>query len=97
MIGRKNLLFLGSAEAGGERASVFYSLTQSAKRPGLIPFEYLRDVIERVVTAAPERVKGLTPPGWRWAEKATGASARQRCREFSAQHVRRYRNRRPAG
>ena len=76
VIGRKNFLFLGSAEAGGQRASVFYSLTQSAKRMGQNPFEYLRDVIERVVTAVPERLDQLTPLGWRQAEKPTATSAR---------------------
>ena len=76
MIGRKNFLFLGSAKAGGERASVFYSLTQSAKKLGLNPFQYLADVIDRVTTTPPERLEELTPLDWKLArqlaENSTG-------------------------
>ena len=65
VIGRKNFLFLGSLKAGGERASVFYSLSQSAKRLGLNPFDYLVDVIERVSTHPQSRIDELPPKGWR--------------------------------
>jgi len=64
VIGRKNFLFLGTAEAGGKRASVFYSLTQSAKRLGLNPFEYLSDAIARVLTTSPDEIDELTPERW---------------------------------
>ena len=69
VIGRKNFLFLGSAKAGGERASVFYSLTQSAKRLGLNPFEYLRDAIERISTTPTEYIDELTPASWKRARE----------------------------
>jgi hypothetical protein len=80
VIGRKNYLFLGNAKAGGERASVFYSLTQSAKRLGLNPFEYLSNAIEQIVTTPAESIDELTPLGWKQqrerAEKRPAATAR---------------------
>ena len=71
VIGRKNYLFLGSAKAGGERASVFYSLSQSAKKLGLNPFEYLADVINRMRTTPKDRLADLTPLGWKLARQST--------------------------
>lgn len=69
VIGRKNYLFLGSLEGGGERASVFYSLIQTCRRLGIEPFEYLVDVIERVSTHPASRVLELTPRGWKEARE----------------------------
>ena len=43
-LGRRNYLFVGS-DAGGETASVLYSLTQTCKLHKIDPFEYLRDVL----------------------------------------------------
>jgi len=80
VIGRKNYLFLGSAKAGGERASVFYSLAQSAKKLELNPFEYLSDVIARVMKSPGDRLDELTLLGWtverKRAEKQTAGTAR---------------------
>jgi len=80
VIGRENYLFLGSAKAGGERASVFYSLAQSAKKLELNPFEYLSDVIARVMKSPEDRLDELTPLGWteerKRAEKQTAGTAR---------------------
>jgi hypothetical protein len=44
---RKNFLFLGS-EAGGDRATVLYSVLETAKLNGLDPEAYLADVIDRM-------------------------------------------------
>ena len=65
VLGRKNWLFLGSAEGGGFRASVLYSLIASCKRLGVEPFAYLRDVLDRVSTHPSSRIWELTPRGWR--------------------------------
>lgn len=79
-LGRKNWLFLGSVEGGGDRAEVFYSLVQSAKRLGIEPFAYLSDVIERIASFPISRIDELTPLGWQRAraesEKQPAASAR---------------------
>jgi transposase len=65
VLGRKNWLFLGSAEGGGFRASVLYSLVASCKRLGVEPFAYLRDVLDRVSSHPSSRIWELTPRGWR--------------------------------
>ena len=48
-IGRRNWLFAGS-DAGAERAAIIYSLIASCKLCEIDPFEYLRDVLDRVST-----------------------------------------------
>ena len=45
-VGRKNWMFAGS-DAGGERAAGVYTLNQTAKRNGVEPFAYLRDLFVR--------------------------------------------------
>ena len=63
-IGRKNWIFLGHPEGGGLRAEVFYTLIGTCKRLGVNPFEYLRDVIDRVSTHPASRVAELLPRYW---------------------------------
>ena len=46
-IGRKNWLFVASAN-GGRRAAIFYSLVSSAKTNGVEPFAWLRDLFTRL-------------------------------------------------
>lgn len=65
VLGRKNYLFLGSLEGGGERAKVFYSLVQSCKRLGVDPFTYLADVLERIGSHPAALIDELTPRGWK--------------------------------
>lgn len=72
VLGRKNFLFLGSLEAGGERAKVFYSLAQSCKRLGTDPFAYLADVIERIAAHPASRIDELTPAGWKAMSERSG-------------------------
>jgi hypothetical protein len=67
VLGRKNWLFVGSAEGGGPRAAVLYSLVVSCKRLGVEPFAYLKDVIDRVSTHPQSRIWELTPRGWKAA------------------------------
>ena len=49
-VGRRNWTFFGS-DNGGHTAAVLYSLIASAKRHGLDPFVYLRDVLGRMALA----------------------------------------------
>jgi transposase len=63
-VGRKNWLFAGSDE-GGKRAAVVYTLVESCKRIDVDPFEYLRDVIDRIATYPMNRIDELTPIGWK--------------------------------
>ena len=59
-LGRKNYLFMGS-DAGGERAAAFYSLVETAKRNGLDPQDYLRQVFERIGEHPIHRIDELLP------------------------------------
>ncbi len=67
-IGRKNWIQVGSLE-GGERAAVFFTLVSSCKGIGVDPFEYLRDVIERIPTHPNRRLHELTPIAWKAARE----------------------------
>jgi transposase len=59
-LGRKNWLFAGS-DQGGVRAARLYSLISSAKRHGLDPYAYLRDLFQRLPTHPTERLAELSP------------------------------------
>lgn len=72
-IGRKNWLFLGHPEGGGLRAEVFYSLIGTCNRLGANPFEYLKDVINRVSTHPASRIQELLPRFW-LAERTKAAA-----------------------
>lgn len=63
-VGRKNWLFLGS-DRGGRAAAIHYTLIQSAKRHGLDPFAYLRDVLLRITTAPNTNLHDLLPDRWK--------------------------------
>ena len=71
-LGRKNYLFAGS-DAGGERAAVIYSLTETAKLNGLDPEAYLRDVLARIADHPINRVAELLP--WNWTAALSTAKA----------------------
>ena len=62
-IGRRNWLFAGS-DAGAERAAIIYSLIASCKLCEIDPFEYLRDVLDRVSTHPTSEIAELTPSHW---------------------------------
>jgi hypothetical protein len=68
-VGRKNWLFAGS-DAGAERGAAIYSLVVSCKELGIDPFEYFRDVLDRVSTTPSSRIAELTPAGWLSASPA---------------------------
>lgn len=62
-VGRKNWMFAGS-DAGGERAAGLYTLIQTAKRNGVEPFAYLRDLFARLPTHPADRAGELAPHRW---------------------------------
>jgi transposase len=70
---RKNALFAG-ADSGARSWAIFTSLIQSARMNGLNPFEYLKDVLERIVSGdvKAHQLDRLLP--WTWK---TQQSARQ--------------------
>ena len=71
-IGRKNWMFAGSA-SGGERAALYYSLVVGCKNLGIEPYDYLRDVLQRMAED-PGRASELTPKAWRAARRAAAAT-----------------------
>lgn len=62
-IGRNNWLFAGSLRAG-QRAAAVMSLVHSARLNGHDPYEYLRDVLERLPSQPAARVGELLPHRW---------------------------------
>lgn len=63
-VGRKNWLFCGS-DNGGDRAAIIYSLAQTCKRHGVNPFNYFRDVLERIADFPINQIHQLTPLAWK--------------------------------
>jgi transposase len=63
-IGRKNWLFAGSEKAG-RSAAVLYSIIETCKLNGIVPFEYIRDVLQRIAEYPADRLEELLPHNWR--------------------------------
>jgi transposase len=63
-IGRKNWLFFGS-DKGGKAGAIFFSLIASAKRNGIDPFEYLRDLFERLPNYRANNREDFLPDRWK--------------------------------
>jgi transposase len=64
-LGRKNHLFAGS-DGGGERWAVLCSLIETCKLNGVEPYDYLRDVLTRMVNGYPvNRLDELLPWAWK--------------------------------
>jgi transposase len=65
-VGRKNYLFFGSLR-GGHTAATMYSVLESAKRHGIKPWEYLRDLFRRLPTMKVSDLPDLLPDRWKAA------------------------------
>jgi hypothetical protein len=68
VLGRVNYMFFGS-DNGGHTAAVLYSLIASAKRHGLDPFVYLRDVLARISDHPSNKLRELLPDHWKLAAR----------------------------
>jgi len=66
-VGRKNYLFFGSA-AGGHTAATLYTVLASAKRHGIKPWEYLRDLFRRLPAMKVSDLPSLLPDRWKTAQ-----------------------------
>ncbi|WP_407697026.1 IS66 family transposase [Skermanella mucosa] len=73
---RKNALFAG-ADSGARSWAIFTSLIQSARMNGLNPFEYLKDVLERIVSGdvKAHQLDCLLP--WTWRTQQSGSQSVQ--------------------
>jgi transposase len=63
-LGRKNWLFNNTVK-GANTSSIIYSLIETAKANGLIPFEYLKYLLETVPGTATDDINDLLP----WSDK----------------------------
>jgi transposase len=63
-VGRKNWLFVGS-ERGGRAAALFMSLIKSCKDCEINPWEYLDDVLRRIMNHPVNRLRELLPDQWK--------------------------------
>ena len=74
VLGRHNYMFFGS-DNGGRTAAVLYSLIASAKRHGLDPFAYLRDVLGRISDHPANKLHELLPDHWKLAHAVSAHAA----------------------
>ena len=72
-IGRKNWLFVGSAN-GGRTAAVLFSFTSTCHRLGIEPWAYLQDVLTRLPRTSAERLADLLPDRWQAARQQADAA-----------------------
>ncbi len=63
-LGRKNFLLAGSNE-GGKRLALFYSLLASCKKQQVNPWEYMKDILERMPTTKTSQLRDLLPDRWK--------------------------------
>lgn len=75
-IGKKNYLFFGSEEAG-ERSAIIYSIVTSCHNHGIDPFEYMKDVLERLPAMMRHEIPTITPAAWAAARRAGTTAAMQ--------------------
>ena len=73
-LGRKNWLHLGSRR-GGQTAAVLFTLVQSARRHGIDPIVYLRDLLTRIPTHPQSRIYELFPDNWLKLSQETSTPA----------------------
>jgi transposase len=88
-IGRKNYLFVGSEEAG-QNAGIFYTLVGSAKRNGVEPYAWLKEIFQSLPnfrdsdfqhgrkgwSSARNSTGGCLINGWRPTQNIVGRSTR---------------------
>jgi len=63
-VGKKNWLFIGHPEAGW-RSAVIYSVIVSCRRRGIDPWEYLRDVLQRLPSMKQSEISSILPGRWK--------------------------------
>lgn len=71
-VGRRNWTFLGS-DNGGRTAAVLTSIMATCRRLGIDPFEYLRDVFQRISTHPQSNLNDLLPDRWKVSRSITAA------------------------
>jgi transposase len=62
-VGRNNWMFCGS-DAGGATAAILFSFIATCERHHINPFEYLRDVLDRIASTPISQLPDLLPGRW---------------------------------
>jgi transposase len=65
-VGRRNWTFFGS-DNGGRTAAILTSITASCRRLGMDPFQYLRDIFQRISIHPRSQLDALLPDNWKAA------------------------------
>ncbi len=65
-LGRKNYLFAGSHDAA-QRAAMFYSFFGTCRRHNINPFDWLKDILERIPDHKANKLEELLPQYWKKA------------------------------
>jgi transposase len=65
-VGKKNWLFIGHPKAGW-RSAVIYSVIVSCRRRGIDPWEYLKDVLQRLPSMKQSELPSILPARWKAA------------------------------
>ena len=73
VLGKKNWLFFGEAQAG-QRGAILYTLIESCRHHRIDPFEYLRDILTRLPEMKQREIATITPAAWAKAQKTAAAS-----------------------
>jgi len=63
-VGKKNWLFIGHPQAGW-RSAVIYSIIVSCRRHGIEPWDYLRDVLQRLPAMKQSQLASVLPANWK--------------------------------
>jgi hypothetical protein len=63
-VGKKNWLFLGHPQAGW-RSAVIYSIVVSCRRRSIEPWDYLRDVLQRLPAMKQSQLSSVLPANWK--------------------------------
>ena len=69
-VGKKNWLFIGHPEVGW-RSAVTYPVIVSCRRRGIDPWEYVRDVLNRLPGMKQTELWSLQPRCWKPSDKPT--------------------------
>jgi transposase len=64
VIGRKNYLFAGSHEAA-QRAAMIYSLFATCRYHNINPYDWLKDILERMHLYTTSNLAELLPQNWK--------------------------------
>jgi hypothetical protein len=70
-IGRKNYLFAGSHDAA-QRAAMIYSLFATCRQHNINPYDWLKDVLERLHLYTTNNISELLPQNWKRPEQTVG-------------------------